>query len=158
MSLLILELCLFCTYQKKNLHHQQKNNKCTNKQKIELQYRQEGEKQRIDLARKMKMGINKIKQAYEEQVKVLRSKLLKIKFDNEHHQEKQKRSTQSIILEKDQAIEQLLSQLRDHNDLLQELHQNFQKEQDEKDELQRKVKFLQKQLDHTVETKHPGWV
>merc|ERR1719198_1679601 len=93
--------------------------------------------------------------AYEEQVKVLRSKLLKIKFDNEHHQEKQKRSTQSIILEKDQAIEQLLSQLRDHNDLLQELHQNFQKEQDEKDELQRKVKFLQKQLDHTVETKHP---
>ena len=112
----------------------------------------------IDTLEKEKKKMMEAEYAYEEQVKVLRSKLLKIKFDNEHHQEKQKRSTQSIILEKDQAIEQLLSQLRDHNDLLQELHQNFQKEQDEKDELQRKVKFLQKQLDHTVETKHPGWV
>ena len=76
----------------------------------------------IDTLEKEKKKMMEAEYAYEEQVKVLRSKLLKIKFDNEHHQEKQKRSTQSIILEKDQAIEQLLSQLRDHNDLLQELH------------------------------------
>ena len=182
------------------------------KKKVELQYRQQGEKQRIDLARKIKVNIDKMKHeqtiwkeefesqmsaqlqaamsasllqkeqkmkklesqiamlkkqkkklmetesAYEEQVKVLRSKLLKTKFDSEHHHEKQKRSNQSIILEKDQAIEKLLSQLRDHNDLLQELHQNLQKEQDEKDELQQKVKLLQMQLNNSVETKHPGWV
>ena len=90
--------------------------------------------------------------AYEEQIKTLRSKLVKNQFDSEHHHEKHKRSTQSLISEKDKAIEQLLSQLRDHNDLLQELHENLQKEQEKfKNELENLNNGYEKIIDDASE-------
>ena len=180
--------------------------------KIEVEYRQAGEKQRVDLARKLQQSVHAMKREqtawkeefeahmstqlqkamsntlldkektikglkskidalenekkamveteskYEDEIQGLRSTLLKNKFDNEHFVEKQKLSNQSLLIEKDKAIEKLLAQLKDHNDLLQELHISLQKEQEEKEQLQRRIKLLQRQLDNTVETKHPGWV
>ena len=115
-------------------------------------------KSKIDSLENEKKAMVETESKYEDEIKVLRSTLLKNKFDNEHLVEKQKLSTQSLLVEKDKAIEKLLAQLKDHNDLLQELHISLQKEQDEKEQLQRRTKLLQRQLDNTVETKHPGWV
>ena len=69
---------------------------------------------------------------YEDEIKGPRSTLLKNKFDNEHLVEKQKLSNQSLLVEKDKAIEKLLAQLKDHNDLLQELHISLQKNKTKK--------------------------
>ena len=115
-------------------------------------------KSKIDALENEKKAMVETESKYEDEIKGLRSTLLKNKFDNEHLVEKQKLSNQSLLVEKDKAIEKLLAQLKDHNDLLQELHISLQKEQDEKEKLQRRTKLLQRQLDNTVETKHPGWV
>ena len=115
-------------------------------------------KSKIDALENEKTVMLEAESKYEDEIKGLRSQLLKNKFDNEHFAEKQKLSNQSLLVEKDKAIEKLLGQLKDHNDLLQELHITLQKEQDEKERLQRRTKLLQRQLDNSVETKHPGWV
>ena len=117
-----------------------------------------GLESKIDALENEKKAMVETESKYEDEIKGLRSTLLKNKFDNEHLVEKQKLSNQSLLVEKDKAIEKLLAQLKDHNDLLQELHISLQKEQDEKEKLQRRTKLLQRQLDNTVETKHPGWV
>ena len=117
-----------------------------------------GLKSKIDALENEKKAMVETESKYEDEIQGLRSTLLKNKFDNEHFVEKQKLSNQSLLVEKDKAIEKLLAQLKDHNDLLQELHISLQKEQDEKEQLQRRTKLLQRQLDNTVETKHPGWV
>ena len=88
---------------------------------------------------------------------------------------------QRMIAEKDEAIEQLLLQLKEHNNLLQEMHVNLQNEEREKERLSKEIRRLQRLLFNAgvktgsrfAETKtdissrllsqqatshHPGWV
>ena len=81
---------------------------------------------------------------------------------------------QRTIEEKDEAIEQLLLQLKEHNNLLQEMHVNLQNEEREKEGLNKELRRLQQILRNAglksetsfMETKtdayrtdpHPGWV
>ena len=87
-----------------------------------------------------------IMEVLEVKYKSLKQENEAIKTNMAAGENKRERELKRLVADKDESIEQLLTQLKEHNGLLQEMHLNLQGEQQEKESLSAEIHRLQSLL------------